>query len=233
MKHAKIRKYSLVILFSWIFTISCNDSSSIAFIEHEYSGCFGYSHDLLVVFTKNGEYIATLKTAGQQSKQVKLGSSQVDSLNNFIAELRRLQEEFGCTSVESYTVTTQDEIIRKEDGRCDWNGFDRLVNTLFDDSQKTTLIVVKPKKTELKLQKERYLLLNLLLDSVEKGADILIVQDGILVPPASQMFLRKLSPDQLSNADTMERQAAIKLYGSVARPITLIINTYSNSNHRP
>ena len=91
---------------------------------------------------------------------------------------------------------------------------------------KTTPIVVKTKKTDSELQKERYALLNRLLDSADKGADILIVQNGILVPSPSQKNLRKLSPDQLSNAEIMEWEAAKKLYGSSARPITLIINTY-------
>jgi hypothetical protein len=91
---------------------------------------------------------------------------------------------------------------------------------------KTTLIVVKTRKAESKLQKERYALLYRLLDSVDKGADILIVQDGMLVPSPLQKNLRKLSPDQLSNAETMDWEAAKKLYGSPARPITLIINTY-------
>jgi hypothetical protein len=96
----------------------------------------------------------------------------------------------------------------------------------YDKWNKTTLIVVKTKRTERKLQKDRYALLNQLLDSVDKGTDILIVEDGILVPTLSQKKLRKLLPDQLSNAKTMEWQDAKKLYGSVARPITLIINTY-------
>jgi hypothetical protein len=49
----------------------------------------------------------------------------------------------------------------------------------------------------------------------------------MLVPDSSQMKLRKLSPDQLDNAETMEYEAAIKLYGPPARPTTLIINTYN------
>jgi hypothetical protein len=96
----------------------------------------------------------------------------------------------------------------------------------YQELNKTTHIVLKTNKTESKLQKERYALLNRLLDSVDNGADILIVQDGILVRSPLQMNLRKLSPDQLSNAETMEWEAAKKLYGSPARPITLIINTY-------
>jgi hypothetical protein len=99
---------------------------------------------------------------------------------------------------------------------------------------KTTLIVVTTKRSERKLQKERYELLNRLLDSVDKGADILIVQDGILCPSGSQKDLRKLLPNQLSNAKTMEWQNAKELYGPYARPITLVINTYDPKlNYRP
>ena len=91
---------------------------------------------------------------------------------------------------------------------------------------KTTLIVVKTRKTEKKLQKQRHDLLNLFLDSVDNGADILIVQNGILVRGAAQKYLRRLSPDQLRYVDTLELQAAKKVYGSHAKPINLIINTY-------
>ena len=78
-----------------------------------------------------------------------------------------------------------------------------------------------------KLQNERHALLNKFLDSVDNGADILLIQDGILLPRDLQKNLRNLSPHHLSNADTMEWEAAKILYGpDVARPITLIINTY-------
>src|SRR5688572_30404198 len=90
----------------------------------------------------------------------------------------------------------------------------------------TTVIVVKTRKVERSLQKQRHALLNRFLDSVDNGADILIVQDGALVLSPEQKNLRKLSPDQLSNANTMEWEAAKKLYGSHARPITLLINLY-------
>lgn len=92
---------------------------------------------------------------------------------------------------------------------------------------KTVLIVVKTKKVEEKLQKQRHALLNRFLDSADNGADILIVQDGILFRSNDHKELRMLTPDQLSNADTMEWNAAKELYGPPARPITLIINTYN------
>ena len=98
----------------------------------------------------------------------------------------------------------------------------------------TTIIVIKTKKVETKLQKERHALLNRFLDSVDNGADILIIKDGMLIMPDAQKHLRGLSPAQLSYVDTMEWYAAKKLYGPPARPITLIINLYISSyNYKP
>ena len=104
----------------------------------------------------------------------------------------------------------------------------------YDKWNKTILIVVKTKKVERELQTQRHALLNRFLDLVDRGADILIVQDGILLMSDAQKNLRTLTPNQLSSADTMERNAAKELYGSSARPTTLIINMYnSNDNCKP
>jgi hypothetical protein len=98
----------------------------------------------------------------------------------------------------------------------------------------TIVIVVKTKKVATRLQKQRHALLNRFLDSVDTGVDILIVQDGLLVMSDTQNRLRSLSPNQLSSVDTMEWNAAKKLFGSQAKPITLIINLYNSSNnHKP
>ena len=98
----------------------------------------------------------------------------------------------------------------------------------------TIVIVVKTKKVETRLQKQRHALLNRFLDSVDNGADILIVQDGLLVMSDTQKRLRALSPAQLSNVDTLEWNKAKKLYGSPAKPITLIVNLYNfNDSLKP
>ena len=93
----------------------------------------------------------------------------------------------------------------------------------------TTVIVVKTKKVETRLQQERHTLLNHFLDSVDNGANILIVVDGILLASDAHKQLRTLPSDSLSYVDTMEFYAAKKLYGSPARPTTLIISTYSHN----
>lgn len=91
---------------------------------------------------------------------------------------------------------------------------------------KNIVISVKTKIVEEKLQMERYKLLNRILDSAENGSDILLVCNGLQVPSTSQMRLRKLKPAHLSNAQTMEFDEAKELFGSIARPITLYLNTY-------
>ncbi|MGC4099969.1 hypothetical protein [Ferruginibacter sp.] len=96
----------------------------------------------------------------------------------------------------------------------------------------TTVIVVKTKKVETTLQKERYALLKHFLHSVDNGANILIVVDGILCQPGAQKELRTLPSNSLSYVDTMEFHAAQQLYGPLARPTTLIINTYSPKYNR-
>lgn len=94
----------------------------------------------------------------------------------------------------------------------------------------TTVIVVKTKTVETRLQKERHTLLNRFLDSIDNGSDVLIVEDGILVRQDEQRSLRSLIPTQLRNVDIMEWSAARRLYGSHARPITLVINLYSDNS---
>ena len=98
---------------------------------------------------------------------------------------------------------------------------------IFYQKWKENIVVeVKTKVVEKKLQQERHKLLNRILDSAENGSDILLVCNGLIVPANSHLNLRKLLPEQLSNAQTMELVEAKSLYGHVARPITLCINTY-------
>lgn len=104
---------------------------------------------------------------------------------------------------------------------------------MYEKWNKATLIVVKTKKVEGNLQKQRLAMLNQFLDSADRGADILIMKDGVEITPSERKHLRTLLPDELSNVDTMERNAAKKLFGSMAKPITLIINTYKNDLKPP
>jgi len=98
---------------------------------------------------------------------------------------------------------------------------------------KTKLVVVKTKSYERKLQVERYQLLNRMLDSANHGVSILIVSDGLIVPELSQQDLRKLPAASLSNVWIMDAQTAKTIYGSKAKPVTLLINTYQPPTIHP
>jgi|JI6StandDraft_1071083.scaffolds.fasta_scaffold312827_1 hypothetical protein len=91
----------------------------------------------------------------------------------------------------------------------------------------SSVIVVKTKNSEKRLQQERYLQLNHILDSVDNGADILLVIDGIICETNVQKELRKIPADSLRYVDTMSFLASKRIYGQSARPLTLVINTYS------
>jgi hypothetical protein len=129
----KIRKHNLLVLLMIIF-VSCNDPNRIAVIDHQLSGCFGSGHEKLTVFKKDNEVIAILESAGKQKLETKLNTSKLDTLNLFLSQLRHLKEETGCTTVETYSVTTGNEVIIKEDGGCNWHGFNLLVKTFFNNT---------------------------------------------------------------------------------------------------
>lgn len=114
--------------------ISCNDPDRIAVIDHQHSGCFGDGQEKLTVFKRDSEVIAILESAGKQKLEAKLSASKLDTLNLFLSQLRHLKEETGCTTVEIYSVTTGNEVIIKEDGGCNWHGFNLLVKTFFNNT---------------------------------------------------------------------------------------------------
>jgi hypothetical protein len=41
------------------------------------------------------------------------------------------EEGRGCTTVKTYILYTENGIIRKEDGGCDWRGFANLKQVIF------------------------------------------------------------------------------------------------------
>ncbi len=75
--------------------------------------------------------MAKLEGYENTTLKAKLTSIQLDTFKMFFSELKGLNEENGCTTVSHYEVFYQNEVIRKTDGGCDWNGFEKLTNCLF------------------------------------------------------------------------------------------------------
>ena len=114
----------------WL-TLSCENTAHIATIDHKFYGCFAMGHNKLKVYKEANFVVARWERDGEEPLKVRLNRSQMDSLNNFILELKNLEEENSCTSVDYYHVINGNETIRKTDGGCSWDGFGRLITTLF------------------------------------------------------------------------------------------------------
>ncbi|MFT3911421.1 MAG: hypothetical protein QM737_18505 [Ferruginibacter sp.] len=131
MKHLNGCRNLLLIIFVISFLSCKNKNESVATIYHDYSGCFASGADTITLIKENENLFATIRSADMQFRRVKLNHQQIDTFNLFISELKKLKIESGCTTVETYRVYYQNELIKIRDGGCDWRGFSMLQNCLF------------------------------------------------------------------------------------------------------
>ena len=111
---------------------SCTDKpNQIAKINYDFSGCFGGGKSTLTIFMSETSLMAKLEGYDKTIVKAKLTAMQLDTFKMFFRDLKSLREENGCTTVSHYEVFYQNEVIRKTDGGCDWNGFDKLKDCLF------------------------------------------------------------------------------------------------------
>ena len=111
---------------------SCTDKpKQIAKVNYDFLGCFGGGKSTLTIFMTDTSLMAKLEGYDKTILKAKLTTMQLDTFKMFVRDLKSLREEMGCTTVSHYTVSYQNEVIRKTDGGCDWNGFDKLKDCLF------------------------------------------------------------------------------------------------------
>ena len=131
MKLSITLKLFLIALFV-CGVFSCTDKpNQIAKVNYDFSGCFGGGKSTLTIFKTDTNLMAKLEEYDTTILKAKLTTMQLDTFKMFVRDLKSLREENGCTTVSHYTVFYQNEVIRKTDGGCDWNGFDKLKDCLF------------------------------------------------------------------------------------------------------
>lgn len=64
--------------------------------------------------------------SGKLVVKAKLKTSQLDSFNLFIKDLKQLAQNGLCTTVSHYSVVLKNESIKRTDNSCEWNGFEKL-----------------------------------------------------------------------------------------------------------
>lgn len=104
----------------------------IANVNFESSGCFHWEKANLRVLKLNNDFFAELKIGKDIRQTAKLDSTKIRVFSTFIEELRKIEDEGFCTTVDTYDVIYKNERIKKVDGHCDWRGFDNLKKSLFN-----------------------------------------------------------------------------------------------------
>lgn len=123
------------IAFSVCLLFSCTDKpKQIATVSYDLAGCFGAEKNTLTIFRSETGLMAKLEGNDKSILRAKLTTMQLDTFELFVRDLKSLPEDIGCTTVSHYTVSYLNEVIRKTDGGCHWNGFNKLKDCLFRKS---------------------------------------------------------------------------------------------------
>jgi hypothetical protein len=99
------------------------------------SGCFHQFRETLIITRQNNLFLAKL-TDINTTKSVTLTQSNVDAFKRFENEIREVKNSFGCTTVDTYTITSKSWTIKRVDGGCAWTGFYFLKKALFDKNNR-------------------------------------------------------------------------------------------------
>lgn len=106
---------------------------TIAEVDFNSMGCFHNSTYRLVLTKKGKTTTATLENNNQIQIRI-LNDEQLRAFRKFIRQLKKLKEEEGCTTVDTYLVKYNTQTIKKIDGGCDWHGFSKLREAIFTGS---------------------------------------------------------------------------------------------------
>jgi hypothetical protein len=132
-----------------------NNLSAVATIDslkigHSYSinvksnGCFHHSNLNLKITKEPEGYFASLKIKGKiegekvniKLKNTKLNFNTIDSIRNFERQLVLIStSQYGCTTVDQYTLTVDSFTNTFVVDKCEWKGIREIVNTLFNKTK--------------------------------------------------------------------------------------------------
>lgn len=127
-------KLSILIVFLIAILLSCKptDTTIIATVDYSFSGCFGDGKGKLVIHRKNDITTAELNTPDQKKFTTQLTEPQMEVFKLFVHELKTTDFSSGCTTQDDYIVRYENEVIKKTDGSCKWEGFSKLKKQLFN-----------------------------------------------------------------------------------------------------
>lgn len=124
--------FFVVILIAALLSFRVADTTIIATVDYSFSGCFSGGKGKLVISSKNDIITAELNTPDQEKITAVLTEPQMKAFRKFVRELKTSEFSYGCTTQYEYIVHFENEVIKKTDGSCKWEGFSKLKKQLFN-----------------------------------------------------------------------------------------------------
>jgi hypothetical protein len=125
----------LVLIMSLLLLSACNTLGieEIARIDFQSEGDFGQEYSKLFLYRKNGAIEARLETSDSSigSNNAKLNPDALKEFEEFVNELKKVKIVDNCTTIVNCTVTTKEEIIKRNNIDCKWKGFQNLKKFVF------------------------------------------------------------------------------------------------------
>ena len=97
------------------------------------STCFGSRQYEISIVSRGKVSYALLDSAGKLKKKIELDPTRKLAFRQFIKELKERRNGGFCTNQDEYEVKVGEEVIKKVDGSCGWDGFYYLQTALFGD----------------------------------------------------------------------------------------------------
>jgi hypothetical protein len=115
---------------SSLFSLQENEKIEVNFSSQ---GCFNQEEKILTITKKDNSFIAKLSERdfhGNRTQSVKLDQQSIESFKRFENEIRKVHDH-GCTTVDTYIITSKSWVLTATDGGCAWDGFYFLKTALF------------------------------------------------------------------------------------------------------
>jgi hypothetical protein len=112
-----------------------NETIKVSFSS---SGCFHQDRETLIITRKDKKYIAKLTTKTYKETKTKsatLNQAAIDAFKRFENEIRQVEDSYGCTTVDTYTIFSKSWTIKRTDGGCAWDGFYFLKKEFFGKTE--------------------------------------------------------------------------------------------------
>ena len=100
--------------FNSLSALKNSDTIKITFSS---KGCF-HKRDETLMITRQDKLLVAKLIGEENTKSVTLNQSGIEAFKRFENEIRELEDNYGCTTVDTYTIISKSWTIERTDGGC-------------------------------------------------------------------------------------------------------------------